>query len=245
MSEDVANSIAKRYRIGRWNLMFALFGTKAQVSAAKKRAKELLSPVCKSVVFASAASLRFAEMFSWISPLRQLIPTIRSVMSVYGGCPTIAALGSPYWRNRSIKPSAEDRNPARDNCGLIWYAPIIPLEAEDLRAYISFATEKLQKFGFDFAPTFTAVTARAFDCTTPIFYDREDPADCQRAMDCYRELFETGRSKGFIPYRLGIHSMGDLYNEKDPYCRLVDLIKSSIDPNNIISPGRYSRPAEK
>ena len=88
--------------------------------------------------------------------------------------------------------------------------------------------------------TLTSLSERCFDSSVPILYDRQDPAQARRADACYRALFDAGRRQGFLPYRMGVNAM-DLMTESDaPFWRLVSRIKASIDPEDIIAPGRYS-----
>ena len=56
-------------------------------------------------------------------------PPLELVQPVYGlmrGVPTEQPLASAYWRKRTPPPPAMD--PDRDGCGLLWCAPVAPLE---------------------------------------------------------------------------------------------------------------------
>ena len=44
---------------------------------------------------------------------------------------------------------------------------------------------------------------------------------------------------GYIPYRLGIESVKLLPEPDDDTGKLLDALKKSLDPNNILAPGRY------
>lgn len=61
----------------------------------------------------------------------------------------------------------------------------------------------------------------------------------QVAYDCYHELLTTGRTLGFTPYRLHSAFMSTYFMSDTPHGKLTKQIKQIIDPNNIISPGRY------
>ena len=43
-----------------------------------------------------------------------------------------------------------------------------------------------------------------------------------------------------MPYRLGIQSMSQVTGMSSPFWDLVATIKSAIDPDHIIAPGRYA-----
>ncbi len=61
----------------------------------------------------------------------------------------------------------------------------------------------------------------------------------QHAQACYQAAFNTVMEAGYVPYRIGIQSMSDLVQEADVYWKTVRTIKSALDPENIIAPGRY------
>jgi 4-cresol dehydrogenase (hydroxylating) len=87
--------------------------------------------------------------------------------------------------------------------------------------------------------TLTSLTDRCFDSTVPLLFDRDDADHTARAAACFDALFEVGRSQGCMPYRLGIQSMRRVTDTPSPFWDLVGTIKSAIDPDRIISPGRY------
>jgi hypothetical protein len=70
-------------------------------------------------------------------------------------------------------------------------------------------------------------------------FDRRDANATRRAHACYLALLEAGKNAGFLPYRIGIQAMDWLVRPGLPYWDLVASIKSAIDPQGIISPGRY------
>jgi 4-cresol dehydrogenase (hydroxylating) flavoprotein subunit len=44
---------------------------------------------------------------------------------------------------------------------------------------------------------------------------------------------------GYISHRLGIQSMDQMPKPKDDYGSFIKTLKESLDPNNILAPGRY------
>jgi len=69
-----------------------------------------------------------------------------------------------------------------------------------------------------------------------------DPEETRRAHECRARLVEEGRKYGFLPYRIAVDQMTSLVDGDAVCWRLVDRIKSAIDPNGIIAPGRYTIP---
>jgi len=88
----------------------------------------------------------------------------------------------------------------------------------------------------------TLTTDRAVTCVVSISYDREVQGEDARAMQCYRELLDRMTSAGFYSYRLGIQAK-QLLDPTTSYGRLLGTLKDALDPNHILSPGRYLAPA--
>jgi 4-cresol dehydrogenase (hydroxylating) len=78
-----------------------------------------------------------------------------------------------------------------------------------------------------------------------ITYDREVAGEDEKALRCHDEMLEALIWRGYIPYRLGIRSVGLLPEPEDDYGELLRTLKKILDPNNILAPGRYGMGAER
>ncbi len=58
-------------------------------------------------------------------------------------------------------------------------------------------------------------------------------------MACHDDMMRKLCSDGFVPYRLGVQSMGALPPSEGAYDRLVGSLKTLLDPDEILAPGRY------
>ena len=130
-------------------------------------------------------------------------------------------------------------NPARDGCGLIWYSPLVPMASASVRRYVTMVHKVCSRHGIEPLITLTSLSDRCFDSSVPLLFDRSDANATRRAHACYLALLEAGKNAGFLPYRIGIQAMDWLVRPGLPYWDLVATIKSAIDPQGIISPGRY------
>jgi 4-cresol dehydrogenase (hydroxylating) flavoprotein subunit len=57
---------------------------------------------------------------------------------------------------------------------------------------------------------------------------------------CFEELYEKGLVLGFVPYRIGSQFMPALARSGAGISPLANAIKSALDPNHVLAPGRYS-----
>jgi 4-cresol dehydrogenase (hydroxylating) len=112
---------------------------------------------------------------------------------------------------------------------------------EHVKKFMDIVEPIFEGHGLEPCITFTTVTHRAFDCTLPILYNKEDPEETQRATQCYQDALDSCMQAGYIPYRFGIQSMQELVKKEDGFWEVVGRIKKALDPNGILSPGRYCR----
>lgn len=245
LDEETWQALADERNIGTWNGIAALYGTRVEVRAAKKIIKrELRSKVAK-LQFLSDFTLGILERFQkpigriMRMNIPELLRALKPSYELLKGKPCEVSLPTPYWRMKKQPPTG-DIDPARDNCGLFWFAPVIPMTREHTEEFIRIVNPIFARHGFEPCITFTTVTHRAFDCTLPILYNKEDPDETSRAEDCYREVLGECMNKGYIPYRFGIQSMEELVDSKDVFWATVEKLKKALDPQGTISPGRYS-----
>src|SRR6266487_2565376 len=247
LSDSVARQLAAKRKIGVWSGVGAICGSKAQVRAAKQTIRHTLKGKVDRLTFLSDNRLqllrRFPRAFSVLLKLNvpELLKTLQSSYGLLKGMPTEMALSLAYWRNRRPPSVAAEMNPARDNCGLMWFAPVIPITTQDVFAFRRIVEPILAKHGFEACLTFTALNERCFDCTLPLLYDKDDPNEVRKAQECYLELVESCRQHGYVAYRLGLQSMQAETAQDDVFWGVATKLKSALDPQGILAPGRYAR----
>ncbi len=156
------------------------------------------------------------------------------------GIPNQVALPLAYWRNPRIKPDKHRAmNPAADGCGLLWYAPLIPMQPQTMRRFIEHVRHICPQYGIEPMITFTNLRHDTVDSTIPIVFDRQNPLAVEQASQCLAALVEQGLQQGWVPYRLNLMQQQHLLDADAPFWRTVSKLKAALDPYNIISPGRY------
>src|SRR5262249_44397030 len=128
-------------------------------------------------------------------------------------------------------------DPVRDGRGILWYAPLVPMQGELAARYIQMVERVCTSFGFAPMVTLTTISGSCFDSTVPLVFEPERAA---KAQACYNALVTEGQAMGFVPYRLGIDSMQRLVSSDVPFWQTVGRLKETLDPENILSPGRYA-----
>jgi 4-cresol dehydrogenase (hydroxylating) len=72
-----------------------------------------------------------------------------------------------------------------------------------------------------------------------IHFRTDDADQVRRAEACERALWDELVAAGFPPYRASIDQMPRLAQLDPRFFDLVRGLKAALDPNHIISPGRY------
>src|SRR5262249_32315830 len=83
------------------------------------------------------------------------------------------------------------------------------------------------------------MNARSIDVVAGIGYDRDAPGADERALACARVASEGLMAAGYFPYRLGLQAMTALPPARDDSGKPMRTLKTALDPNGILAPGRY------
>lgn len=232
----------RELKIGAWNGSGALYGTKAQVKEARRLLRRALAGKATRLEFLDDRKLRLASKFAKIYErisgwnLERTLAVLKPVYGLMQGIPTDHPLNSTYWRKRTPPPAQMD--PDRDGCGLLWCSPVAPNDGRHAQELAGLATDLLLQHGFEPAISLTVITERTLACIVSITYDRHVAGEDERAMACYHDLIAQLAARGFYSYRLSIGSMSAM-GEPGTYTELLQTIKQALDPEGILSPGRY------
>lgn len=245
LGTERVDALAAELGLPRWLGFGGIYGHASVVRAVRGVVRRRLAPHCRRLLFFSEARARLATAVTQWLPgqfgrrLRLRAGKLDELLQVLAGRPLETALRLAYWRSDASPAPGAALDPSRDGCGLIWYAPLVPMRGEAVRDFVELVESTCPKFGIEPLITLTTVSHGAFDSTVPILFDRRTEAS--RAQDCYDTLLHEGRRRGFLPYRLGVDAMKFFAERSDaPYWRVIDAVKRALDPEGIISPGRYS-----
>jgi FAD/FMN-containing dehydrogenase len=153
------------------------------------------------------------------------------------GVPGDENVRATYWRKKT--PIPEEMDPDRDRCGVIFCVPAVPFEGQHVRAALEIAKDALERHGFEPILIIGAISERVIYLSVDITYDRDVAGEDEKALACHDEMLRGLIERGYVPYRLGIRSVGLLPEPEDDYGELLQALKRTLDPNNILAPGRY------
>jgi|TARA_R100000152_G_C6777563_1_gene207513 FAD/FMN-containing dehydrogenase len=237
--------LANSHGVPAWSGVGAIYASKEVARAARRTLRRLLGPVTDRLVFINQRKVDLARTIARVLPgrlaarVKGMADTLSGALEIMHGTPNDVALALAYWRSGTLPETGQPKNPARDGCGLIWFAPLVPIRGKDVRRYINMIERICPQYGVNPLITLTTVNDRCFDSTVPLLFDRRDENATARANDCYRALYEAGQKEGFLPYRLNIDAMSTLNTSDSAFSRLASQLKAAVDPNFILAPGRY------
>ncbi|MEZ4407029.1 MAG: FAD-binding oxidoreductase [Polyangiales bacterium] len=215
-----------------WHGLTGIYAADESIGAAlRERAASVLAPV----VDHWSAEERVGDARAGHELLWETEPAFGSLQ----GVPHEESLRSAYWRMRDAPTHGLD--PDRDGCGVIWMCPLVPWRGEDVVRVTSRAEATLPAEGFEAMLAVISQSERSAYVVPSIFFDRGVDGEAERAMAAHDALLSEMVGDGYLPYRLGVHSMGALSPSKDDTDVVLRRIKSAMDPSGVIAPGRYER----
>ena len=248
LPNNLREELRREFQVGAWIACGAIYGTKEVVLAIQKTlTKELRN---FKPIFLDDRKMARAEkiqkILNWFGAgqaLRQKIESARPILELLKGVPTKETVHGGEWRLKNIAPGDEaavaGRDPLESNAGLMWVSPILPMTSVAARDVLRILDEVYGKYGFDTLVTFTMLTERALCCVSNIAYDRRDELEVTRAKICCDEVYGALINAGYIPYRSGGPGFAKLTQNPSVFWDFAGELKDAIDPNQILSPGRY------
>ncbi|SNY51669.1 FAD/FMN-containing dehydrogenase [Arsukibacterium tuosuense] len=246
MTDQQVVTLAEDYDIPAWTIAGTLYGQKSVVKAAKAEVKRFAAGQCSKMIFSDSWLINIGRKVMQLLPSgllrkqRKMLSSLDGGIEIMRGYPNQIALPLAYWRNPAIQPAKERAlNPAADGCGLLWYAPLVPMRSEAMRRFIGHVRAVCPKYGIEPMITFTSLKHDMVDSTIPIVFNLADPAAVTQAHACLEELVSAGLTQGWVPYRLNLAQQANLLEPGTSFWQISSKIKQALDPDNIISPGRY------
>lgn len=223
-----------------WNAVISLpcFSSSHQ-RAIRRLVKSHIKRYAKKYFFLTEARLKWIKTFSFMCKLFYHFDYqfFRTLYDGYG-LPSERNLRAIYFR-KSIEIPQSNLNPERDDCGIIWLCPCVPFRGEDIALAQNKIVEICHKYKIEPATVILGFQKRVVILALIIIYDRSVDGSDQHAMECHDELFSALNALGYFPNRLGIHSMGKMPKSQYSNEDFLRKLKSSIDPDGVLSPGRY------
>jgi len=243
-----------RFGVARWSFGGGVQGNRRQVAAIRKEMRARLSPLGRllfvdDTLIALVGRLLAARQRPWLTGLidgavrafagksPEMLQAAPEIHSVLKGIPSDYFVRHAYFKSRMPKP--EHAHPDRDRCGIIWFAPVVPMTGNHVRTAIDLIAPEFRADQFDFYVALLIQNPRSMIVLTAIFFDMESPEQTARAGALYERLSGIVAAAGYQQYRVGTAGMAWLREKNPRFIGLLDAIKGALDPEGVIAPGKY------
>jgi len=248
--------LCKQFGIACWSFAGGIYGSAQRVAADQTVLKKELAPFGKLTFITDAKAWQTENLLKLIGPgslfngickdaIRQifgksieLLEAVPKIHAILKGNPTEYFVRHAYFKSQVKKPD-NDIDPVRDQCGLIWFAPVAPLTSKHVTEVLNLCKPLFEEANFDFYVALLLTNPRSIVILLSILYQKENEAESIRAQALYEKLCAVTEAHGYQQYRTGVAYMDRIMNRSPKYKEIVNLIKTALDPNNILAPGRY------
>lgn len=251
-SQDV-KTLAEDFKTPSWTIVGSIYGSTAVVKVVKNEIDLIFKTLPCKRIYSNSLAISLPNKVINLLPswLINNIPALNKIAEqlasfnlgkeIMLGKPNKVALKLAYWRHKEAESFDKSTlSPGKDGCGLLWYAPLIPMKVAKIREFVAFIRQTCPKFNIEPFITFTNLKHDCVDSTIPIVFDLSNPQAVEDAHNCLKALVEEGLKKGFVPYRLNVDQQQWLLDKDSDFWKIVNKLKSQLDPYNILSQGRYN-----
>ncbi len=225
-----------------WTASLPLSGTRPQVRYAEKMAKRELKKFGR-VMALSDKQYALAKTLTRLSGQKGRYRLLKSMAGMRGlaiGIPSDEFLGGLCWPITADLDNIDLLKPEAGPAGTLYVTPFAPASVEALENLLKLAQETSQRHGFNVAISLNLVASGLVEGVISIAFPKNDPEKVQEAHLWLKELTSALKAAGLFPYRTDIDSMPLIVDPDDTFWQVTKSLKMALDPNNIISPGRYS-----
>lgn len=244
---EIRSAWRREAGIGAWNVLGGIYGTRESVAASRRALARAMRGLARVHFFdetklsRAERLLRLARSAGLGARLGKVLEAVRPAFSLLKGEPVDNYLEGSGWRSRK-PPLPGNLDPLQNGWGFSWVSPIVPMTGEHCLTSVNLMESIFAEHGFEPLMTLASVNPRALCCVTTVSFDKSNPAECERGAKCHKALLDALVRAGYPPYRVGIQSMEYAYRRGSVFCEVVQAIKKALDPQNVISPGRYVAP---
>jgi 4-cresol dehydrogenase (hydroxylating) len=195
--------------IGAWTVSGALYGPPQATEATLSRVRMALTASGKATEVSHEAALERPELAYHVD--------------VLDGRPTRQELEMVNWR---------------PNGGNVWFCPAAPQIGKAVDEQQQVARRVLTDHGFEYMAEYVC-GGRAARALHSLVFDRTDQDECARAHTCCRALIREFAALGYAPGRMPVDTQAEGLTYFEVFPQVCAAIKEALDPNNVLSPGRY------
>lgn len=207
-----------------WTGMALIQGSESYVSFLESEIPRFLEPLCTSMGFMDEARAR-AEGLAEVFGCHTGVPTDYFVRAMY--------------QSEGATLNPDDWQIDYGRYGMLCCLPVLPAGAGNIRATLEILDSIDRDFGIVPATTLNPMDDLCLEAVINIYFDREDAEAVERAHRANNEMIRRFYGQGFRFYRFDVQAMAQFLDPANPHWQLVSRLKNALDPDGLLSPGRY------
>ncbi len=226
-----------------WSCLGNIQGTKKVVSAKKYEVNKELSQFGKVQFFDEEKISKFTKYLNWgpFKPMVNFLEVTHCLRGLVAGRATSEAVKMLYWsldNNQSIKYlESGDIDTNSTPYGTLFCVPITTMNKEGANKLIEGFRAFAKKHNLTIGATLNTLTSSVLEAVISFHFDPSQ-VDTTEIHQLFVKLNEEFVSRGSYPYRMNPDLMKHSHSIL-PHPQLSSKLKSSLDPDNIISPNHY------
>lgn len=213
---SVLEEIRQKQGWGFWKAYFSLYGSVEMLPALQKTIQRAFSAI-------PGVEMTWRE-FPGVPGKAIKAADIKEEEIPHSGIPTMAPLAI-----------ADSRGKAGGHTD---FSPIIPPSGRELYDWYLTAKQRTVDANFDFFADFHVYPRHVVGIELIIYTPEEDEA----VQALYKHLLRDASEQGYMPYRTHVKFMDDVAAKQNfngaAFGRFTGLLKDTLDPNGVISPGK-------
>lgn len=210
LPDSVRRELQRQHGVGSWCVSGAFYGA----------SDEAIQPQLERVKahFTRSGKARYVSHEE-----AEQSPIHKIHIDTFTGRPTRSELGLLNWR------------PGGGNC---WFLPAMPMLGAIANQQQALSRRVLAEHKLEYIAEYVCGPrmARALHV---IVFNRQDPVECQRVIDCYRALMKAYADMGYPISRAPLDFQEEAMARLEAFLDVCRDIKHVLDPNGVLSPGRY------
>ncbi|MEU3634277.1 MULTISPECIES: FAD-binding oxidoreductase [Streptomyces] len=217
-------------RVPTWTGAVAVDGTAEQVALAVADARRTLT--------AAGASPRVLAEADAAAPGAD--PVVTALWDVHTGRPTTAFLHGLYQSVPGKETPADPDVLDGTSVGYLACMPVAAVDGRTVAELVALVEKTCAEHGLVPAIAVNPTGPDYLESVVNLYFDRDDPAQEEAARACNTALHRRLYEDGFRFYRVGVETMEALTGWDTAPWETIGLLKAALDPDGILSPGRYA-----
>jgi len=236
MTRAQAEKILLKVFPEEWTLLASVWGPDALARAKAGLIKRALKPLGR--VWVMTPIMRFLQRLAgWIIPaVGAMMDATASIQELPLGVPSRDPLHFMDYDLPTGQSSSDVDNHER---GFVYLVPLMPADGESVQRVLETLPALAAAAGQEPAVTLNMLDARVLEAVVSLTFDKSSPEAVQKMVSTGEKWLEQLKEIGAHPYRVHIDHMNQAVPSEGPWASLQRKLASLLDPNNVISRGRY------